>query len=53
MLYDQLRELRADRAQDKITAAMRDSVEILRHALGITEADVVVELAALPEDIDF
>ena len=32
MLYDQLRELRADRAQDKITATMRDSVEILRHA---------------------
>ena len=55
MLYDQLRELRADRASDKITAAMRDSVEILRHALGITEADVVVDAApaALPEDIDF
>ena len=55
MLYDQLRELRADRASDKLLATMRDSVEILRHALGVTEADVIVEPAskALPEDIDF
>ena len=59
MLYDQLRDLRADRAQDKIIATMRDSVEILRHALGVTEAEVIVDevagepAAALPEDIDF
>ena len=55
MLYDQLKDLRADRASDKILATMRDSVEILRHALGVTEADVVVEptTEALPEDIDF
>ena len=55
MLYDQLKDLRADRATDKIMATMRDSVEILRHALGVTEADVVVEpvTEALPEDIDF
>ena len=35
---------------------MRDSVDILRHALGVTEAEVVVDAApaeALPEDIDF
>ena len=55
MLYDQLKDLRADRATDKILATMRDSVEILRHALGVTEADVVVEptTEALPDDIDF
>ena len=56
MLYDQLKDLRADRATDKILATMRDSVEILRHALGVTEADVVVDevpAQALPEDIDF
>ena len=57
MLYDQLKDLRADRATDKILATMRDSVEILRHALGVTEADVVVvdevPAQALPEDIDF
>ena len=57
MLYDQLSELRADRASDKILAVMRDSVDILRHALGVTEADVVVlnEAADLSneENIDF
>lgn len=42
-LYEQLKELRADRASDKITATMRDSVEILRHALGIEQAEVTVE----------
>ena len=42
MMYDQLCDLRADRASDKIAAVMRDSVDILRHALGVTEADVVV-----------
>lgn len=58
MLYDQLSELRADRAADKITAVMRDSVDILRHALGVTEADVVIveettELSSDKEQIDF
>ena len=55
MLYDQLSELRSDRAKDKITAVMRDSVDILRHALGVTEAAVVVDevVSDLPEDIDF
>ena len=42
-LYDTLKELRADRASDKIKQVMRDSVEILRHALGIEAADVTVE----------
>ena len=34
---------------------MRDSVDILRHALGVTEAEVVVDevVSDLPEDIDF
>lgn len=54
MLYDQLSELRADRASDKILAVMRDSVDILRHALGVTEADVIVlnEPADLSKDED-
>ena len=42
-LYDQLKDLRADKAADKIKATMRDSVEILRHALGIEAAEVTVE----------
>ena len=56
MLYDQLRELRADKAQDKVLAVMRDSVSILKAALGggdVDAVDVKVEPAALPEDIDF
>ena len=58
MLYDQLSELRADRASDKILTVMRDSVDILRHALGVTEADVVVlneaaDLSNNEEEIDF
>ena len=45
MLYDQLRELRADRASDKINAVMRDSVDILNHALKGTTESVVVEVS--------
>lgn len=45
MLYDQLRELRADRATDKITATMRDSVQILSHALGGSTDAVTVEVS--------
>ena len=41
MLYDQLKELRADKAADKITAVMRDSVEILSAALGGGDVDAV------------
>ena len=41
MLYDQLKELRADKAADKITAVMRDSVEILSAALGGSDVDAV------------
>ena len=41
MLYDQLKELRADKAADKITAVMRDSVEILSAALGGGDIDAV------------
>ena len=43
MLYDQLKELRSDRANDKINAVMRDSVQILGHALSIDEANVLVQ----------
>lgn len=56
MLYDQLRELRADKAHDKVLAVMRDSVSILKAALNggdVDAVDVKVEPADLPEDIDF
>lgn len=56
MLYDQLRELRADKANDKVLAVMRDSVSILKAALNggdVDAVDVKVESAALPDDIDF
>ena len=33
MMYDQLRDLRADRATDKLIAVMRDAVEILNNAV--------------------
>ena len=49
MLYDQLRELRADRAQDKVLATMRDSVEILKAALNGGNVDAVnVEVSEPP-----
>ena len=58
MLYDQLRELRADQANDKVLAVMRDSVSILKAALAGGDVDAVsVEVsepsADLPADIDF
>ena len=49
MLYDQLKDLRSDRATDKINAVMRDSVDILRHALGMATDVVEVET----KEIDF
>jgi hypothetical protein len=56
MLYDQLSELRADRASDKITTVMRDSVEILRAALGMEVDAVTVDVqepAQLAPQTDF
>ena len=56
MLYDQLKDLRADRATDKITAVMRDSVDILRAALSINEpqqVDVVVQNDVEEDEIGF
>ena len=56
MLYDQLKDLRADRATDKITAVMRDSVDILRAALTINDpqpVDVVVENQPEEDEIGF
>ena len=57
MLYDQLKELRADKAADKITAVMRDSVEILSAALGGGDVDAVdvqvEETESLSGDPDF
>ena len=58
MLYDQLRELRADRAGDKVLAVMRDSVEILKAALNGGEVDSVTVAVQEPvadnsDDLDF
>ena len=55
MLRDQLKELRADRASDKVMATMRDCVGILQHALtgGDVDAVTVNVDESLPEDIDF
>ena len=58
MLRDQLKELRSDRATDKVKAVMYDTVEILQHALKGDDVDAVTvqvqePAAALPEDIDF
>jgi hypothetical protein len=56
MLYDQLRELRADRASDKVLATMRDSVQILKAALNggdIDAVDVKVDHPNAHPDADF
>ena len=56
MLYDQLKDLRADRATDKITAVMRDSVDILRAALTVNDpqpVDVVVENNVEEDELGF
>ena len=51
MLYDQLRELRADKAQDKVLAVMRDTVEILKAALNGGNIDAVdVEVSEPPTE---
>ena len=46
MMYDQLKELRSDGAKDKVTAVMRDAVEILNNAVtggAIQPVDVTVQ----------
>ena len=56
MLYDQLRDLRADKAKDKIDAVMRDSVDILRAALNMNQpepVDVVVENNVEEDELGF
>ena len=56
MMYDQLRDLRADRATDKLTAVMRDAVEILNKAVTggpVQPAEVVVENEQITEHPDF
>ena len=62
MLYDQLKDLRADRADDMIKQTLRDTVEILSFALkggDVDAVDVQVEAPSAPvveaveEDIDF
>ena len=49
MMYDQLRDLRSDRANDKIQDVMRDSVAILRAALKIENVEVEEVVEAEPK----
>ena len=42
MLYDQLADARAMRKSDKVEAIMRDSVEILRHAINNESVDITI-----------
>ena len=42
MLYDQLREIRSDRDNKKLMEVMRDSVQILKHAISPQAADVTI-----------
>lgn len=42
MMYDQLRDLRADRATDKLITVMRDAVEILHQAASPLPVDVAI-----------
>ena len=48
MLYQQLTDARADRNSDLVNRIMRDSVQILSHALKGDAVDVVVEEPAAP-----
>ena len=51
MMYDQLRDLRADRATDKLLSVMRDAVEILNNAVtgGSVEPVTVTEETVVAE----
>ena len=51
MMYDQLRDLRADRATDKLLSVMRDAVEILNNAVtgGSVESVTVTEETVVAE----
>ena len=48
MLYQQLTDARADRNSDLVNRIMRDSVQILSHALKGDAVDVVIEEPAAP-----
>ena len=53
MMYDQLRDLRADRATDKVSVVMRDAIDILNQAVtggDVDEAIVTVEETAEKND---
>ena len=56
MMYDQLRDLRADGAKDKLNAVLRDAVEILNGAVtggAVQPVDVSVENKQITEHPDF
>ena len=42
MMYDQLRELRTDKAHDKVQSVMRDAVEILNNAVSPNKVEVAI-----------
>lgn len=42
MMYDQLRELRTDKAHDKVQSVMRDAVEILNNAVSPNQVEVAI-----------
>ena len=42
MMYDQLRELRTDKAYDKLESVMRDAVQILNNAVSPEQVDVAI-----------
>jgi len=53
MMYNQLRDLRADSATDKVIAVMRDAIDILNQAVTggeVDEAIVTVEQTVTTEE---
>ena len=53
MMYDQLRELRADRAYDKLEAAMTDAVQLIAATVGGGEVEPAVVTEVSDEEAAF
>ena len=53
MLYDQLRDARADRDNAKVQSIMRDSVEILAAAISQVPVEVAIIESDKKEEGDF
>ena len=52
-LYEQLKEARTDRDRERVERIMRDSVDILRGALGIEQTSVSEVVAEAEETLEF